>query len=29
MTISELGSELKRMYHSAPENEKVTFIHLF
>lgn len=29
MTISELDSELKRMYHSAPENEKVTFIHLF
>lgn len=29
MTITELGNELKKMYHSAPEKEKATFIHLF
>lgn len=29
MTISELGSELKKMYSTAPAKEKATFIHLF
>lgn len=29
MTISELGRILSKMYNSAPENEKATFIHLF
>lgn len=29
MTISELGKELKKMYETAPEKEKVIFIHLF
>lgn len=29
MTISELGKELKKMYETAPEKQKVIFIHLF
>jgi 5-methylcytosine-specific restriction protein B len=29
MTVSELGAELKSMYHSAAEGDTVAMIHLF
>ena len=29
MTVTELGAELSRMYHEAPEGESVVMIHLF
>ena len=29
MTINELGAELRKMYSTAPDKEKATFIHLF
>jgi len=29
MTLTELGSELKKMYDNAPKNSKSVMIHLF